>query len=147
MGSSMPVFICFVYWAIWKWTLLVCEEASTIGSKLYRDCALSLWMCTCTLCMCLVCDTDSEATDTQLMHTYVCVHVIKGTAVSFSYTVWKVIICTAIGFKGQPSAGLQHTLIFWCPLCMEWAFLLSLYLVIIFSATLIKNTAVTWPNL
>lgn len=68
-------------------------------SKPSGDSALAV--CACMLC---VCDTDSETPDTQLIHINVCVFNIQEPC-SF-FLLYNMERGIAVGFKGQPPAGL-----------------------------------------
>lgn len=141
MGSSMPVFICFVCWAVWNWTLPVCEEVGRGGSKPSGDSALSV--CACMFCVCLSGWHWFWGPWHQLMHTKVCVPLFKGSAVSFSHTIWGVVSAWLLDLKSSLQLGYTIPSILVSTLDGKQSFCI---LVIIFSAMLIKNTAVTCPK-
>lgn len=105
MGSSMPVFICFVCWAVWNWTLPVCEEVGRGESKPSGDSALSV--CACMFCVCLsmwhwLWGPWYSANTQQCLWAY-----IQVPCSFFFLHNMKSGICMAVCFKGCPSDGLQ----------------------------------------
>lgn len=139
MGSSMPVFIS------------LCAGQSGIELCLFgrsgQGREQSLWgLCpvgvSCMFCVCLrVWHCFSGPWHSANTHQCLCACIQGPCSFFLLHNLWSCI-CVAVGFKGQPSAGLQH--IQYSGVHFRWK--IFVVLAIIFSTTLIKNTAVTCPK-